>query len=158
MPTSQSTGHSTYKPSPSHIKNGSSFHIQYGDGSRAAGDVYLDKIVVGGLEIDTQAIEAATWVSNSMTANQKMDGVPGLAFRELNQVQPRPQKPFFENILHALAQPVFSVDLKHMAPGSYTFGYINHTMYTGTITYVLVSQKGKRILANRCRRLLSRSR
>lgn len=63
-PSSESKGHSLYNPKTSgKIKTGYSWNITYGDGSGAAGTVYADKVVVGGVTATSQAVEAATSVS-----------------------------------------------------------------------------------------------
>ena len=50
-------------------------------------------------------------------------------------VQPNPQTTFFTNVKDSLPLPLFTADLKHAAPGSYDFGFINASRYTGTIEY-----------------------
>ena len=50
---------------------------------------------------------------------------------------------FFENAKSKLPAPLFTADLKKGSPGTYTFGFIDNTKYTGEIAYVLVdSSKG----------------
>lgn len=51
-------------------------------------------------------------------------------------VRPTPQKTFFDNIASSLSNPLFTVTLKKGATGSYDFGYIDSSKYTGSITYV----------------------
>jgi aspergillopepsin I len=110
--------------------------ILYADGSYAEGKVYADKVVVGGVTATSQAVEAATAVSSDFVDDVQTDGLLGLAFNTLNTVQPTPQKTFFDNVLPDLLEPVFAVNLKFHAAGSYDFGYIDEAKYTGEITYV----------------------
>ena len=54
-------------------------------------------------------------------------------------MSPQKQLNFFDNVKSSFSQPVFTADLKKGAPGSYTFGIIDPTQYTGSITYAAVS-------------------
>lgn len=56
----------------------------------------------------------------------------------LNAVKPTKQLTFFDNAKSTLSNPLFTVDLKKNAPGSYNFGFIDNSKYTGSITYVPV--------------------
>jgi hypothetical protein len=53
-------------------------------------------------------------------------------------VSPQPQTTFFDTAINEglLDANVFTADLKKGAPGSYDFGFIDSTKYTGSITYV----------------------
>jgi len=53
-------------------------------------------------------------------------------------VTPKPQTTFFDTAFSEglLQADVFTADLKKGAPGSYDFGFIDSTKYTGSITYV----------------------
>lgn len=57
---------------------------------------------------------------------------------QLTLVRPVKQQTFFDNAKSSLSKPLFTVDLKKNAPGSYNFGFIDKSKYTGTITYVPV--------------------
>lgn len=46
--------------------------------------------------------------------------------------------PFWDNIKSTLSAPLFTADLKKGKPGSYDFGFIDDSKYTGNITYVPV--------------------
>jgi hypothetical protein len=124
-PSSESTGHTLYNPSNSGTKlQGYSWDITYGGQSGASGDVYTDKVVVGGVTATTQAVEAATSVSTTFTQNTDNDGLLGLAFSSINTVTPKSQTTFFDTVKSTLAKGLFTADLKKGAAGSYTFGYV----------------------------------
>ncbi|KAF2715611.1 aspartic protease PEP1 [Pleomassaria siparia CBS 279.74] len=137
--SSQLAGHDYYKVDASKKISGAKWSITYGDGSGAAGDVYADKVVVGGVTATSQAVEAATSVSSAFSQDTDTDGLLGLAFSTINTVTPTKQKTWFDTVHSTLAAPVFSVNLKYHAAGTYDFGYIDSAKYTGAITYVNVN-------------------
>jgi hypothetical protein len=53
----------------------------------------------------------------------------------INTVRPKAQTTFFDTVKSQLAKPLFSVNLKYHAAGTYDFGYIDSSKYTGSITY-----------------------
>ncbi|KAK6523189.1 Type I transmembrane sorting receptor [Orbilia ellipsospora] len=135
MSSSQTHGHNIYKPKVSPL-SGASWDISYGDGSSASGSVYLDTVTIGGLTVSKQAVEAAKKASSSFVSDDSNDGLVGLAFGSINTVSPKKQKTFFENAMSSLPQSVFTADLKHNTPGSYDFGFIDQSKYSGEITWV----------------------
>ncbi|KAF2194427.1 acid protease [Zopfia rhizophila CBS 207.26] len=137
--SSQLTGHDYYKAVASKKVEGASWRISYGDGSGASGTVYADKVVVGGVTATSQAVEAATSVSTQFQADRDTDGLLGLSFSTLNTVKPTKAKTFFDNVKDSLAEPLFAVTLKYHAPGTYDFGFIDKSKYTGEITYIDVN-------------------
>ncbi|KUI58426.1 Endothiapepsin [Cytospora mali] len=131
-------GQTLYYPSKSSTaqkKSGYTWQISYGDGSSSSGDVYMDTVTIGNLTVSSQAVEAATTVSSEFTSDSAMSGLVGLAFSSINTVSPEAQNTFFANAMSSLDQPVFTADLKHDADGSYNFGYIDSSAYTGDIYY-----------------------
>ncbi|KAK7949054.1 secreted aspartic proteinase precursor [Apiospora aurea] len=140
-PRSQRNGQAIYTPGSSSTSkqlNGYTWDISYGDGSSSSGNVFTDKVNIGGLVVNNQAVEAAQQVSDSFSSDSSIDGLVGLAFSSLNTVSPQQQQTFFDNAKSSLAQPLFTADLKHQASGKYNFGYIDNNAYTGSITYVNV--------------------
>ncbi|KAL4887333.1 aspartic protease pep1 [Aspergillus karnatakaensis] len=136
LPSSQQRGHSVYHASVNATRlPGYSWRISYGDGSSASGDVYRDNVTVGGVTAQGQAVEAAQRISQQFLQDQNNDGLLGLAFSAINTVQPRAQSTFFDTVKSQLDAPLFAVTLKHLAPGSYDFGYIDRIKYTGSLTY-----------------------
>lgn len=135
QPSSQTQGHATYNANAADAAQGETWEIQYGDGSGASGDVYTGTVEIGGVTATSQAIEAATSVSTQFQQDTNNDGLVGLAFSTINQVQPQPQQTFFDNIKGQLESPLFTAALKDDAAGSYDFGFIDNSKYTGQITY-----------------------
>ena len=143
---------------------GATWSISYGDGSSANGTVYTDTVSVGTAVASNQAVELAENVSDQFLSDNANDGLLGLAFDSLNTsksgyfqfaavircaasllarltcftVSPTPQKTFFSTVKKSLDAPLFTADLKAGAPGSYDFGFIDNTKYSGNITYVAV--------------------
>ncbi|KAI9844603.1 MAG: hypothetical protein M1837_005455 [Sclerophora amabilis] len=138
---SDTRGHTAFDPSKSTTykeMEGHSFMIQYGDQSAVTGTVGTDTVDIGGSTVEGQAIELATRLSDSLATDVNNDGLVGLAFSSINTVQPQPQKTFFANVMNDLDLPVFTAALKHATPGSYDFGLIDRSKYSGNISYVSV--------------------
>ncbi|KAH8668039.1 aspartic protease [Tricladium varicosporioides] len=115
--------------------------ISYGDGSSCSGTVVHERVTLGSLTYESQAVEVANIVSSSFTQDTASSGLLGLAFSSINQVKPTAQKTWVDNMAGSLAAPVFTVDLKKGAVGSYNFGSIDSSKYTGNISYVPVNNK-----------------
>ena len=114
--------------------SGYTWDISYGDGSSASGNVYKDKVIVGGITVSSQAVEAAEKISSEFEQDTS-DGLLGLGFDSINTVQPTAQKTWFSNAQSQLAEPLFGVALKHGEPGVFDFGFTDSSKYTGSITY-----------------------
>jgi len=121
---------------------GATFSISYGDGSGAAGVVGTDTVNIGGATATKQAVELATAVTAEFIQDTAMDGLVGLAFSQLNTVRPQHQTTFFDTIKSQLAMPVFSVNLKNDSTGTYQFGGIDNTKFTGELTTVPLQPGG----------------
>lgn len=114
--------------------SGYTWDISYGDGSSASGNVYKDKVIVGGITVSSQAVEAAKKISSEFIEDTS-DGLLGLGFDSINTVSPRAQKTWFSNAQSQLAKPLFGVALKHGKPGVFDFGFTDSSKYTGSLTY-----------------------
>ncbi|QRV81402.1 aspartyl protease [Ceratobasidium sp. AG-Ba] len=131
-------GHSTYNPkksSTSELLPGETWQISYGDGSHASGDVHLDTVVIGDIEIKRQAVEVAQQLSSEFVRGGS-DGLLGLAFPRLNTVKPHRQKTPIQNMIEQglVKDPIFTVKLdKHDSRGFYTFGYIDDTVHASKL-------------------------
>ncbi|KAI1170107.1 secreted aspartic proteinase precursor [Nemania sp. FL0916] len=138
-------GQTLYSPSKSSTAkklSGDDWAISYGDGSSSSGIVYTDVVSIGGLSVAKQAVESAQTVSDSFTSESDLDGLLGLAFSSLNTVEPTQQKTWFDNIKASLDSPLFAVDFKTGGvAGTYDFGFIDSSKYTGSITYATVSTR-----------------
>ncbi|KAK0657980.1 aspartic peptidase domain-containing protein [Cercophora newfieldiana] len=142
MVAEQSENHTLYDPGQSTTSrklDGATWKIHYGDGSSSGGKVYIDRVDVGNISVADQAVEAANRVSPEFVEDVNSMGVFGLAFGKLNQVRPKQQNTFFDNLLPRLDEPVFTVDLKHNDTGSFNFGSIKPDAYTGDIRYTTVN-------------------
>ena len=140
LPRTEQNGHSIYNPaksSTSKVSNGETWKISYGDGSSASGNVYTDVVNVGGTSVTGQVVELAQTISSEFAQDQS-DGLLGLAFSSINTVKPNQAKTFFANAESSLDSPLFTANLKKGQPGSYNFGYIDSSEYTGEITYTAV--------------------
>ncbi|KAF8450276.1 Asp-domain-containing protein [Boletus edulis BED1] len=127
--------------SSSHKANGSDFSIQYGSGSME-GFVSRDKLVFGDLSIRNQDFAEATSEPGLAFAFGKFDGILGLAYDTIsvNHITP----PFYNMIDQGLLdEPVFAfrVGSSESDGGEATFGGIDHSAYTGKLTYVPVRRK-----------------
>lgn len=96
-------------------------------------------MVVGGATATSQAVECATSVSSQFVTDTSNDGLLGLAWPNINTASPKTVNPFFQTIQSSLASPVFTAYLKYHAAGSYDFGFINSSKYSGSITYTNVT-------------------
>ncbi|KAI1005035.1 putative aspergillopepsin A-like aspartic endopeptidase [Podosphaera aphanis] len=138
LPAAQIGNHKVYDKTKSQTftpNDGQTFKIAYGDGSGASGNVGTDTVNIGGATVTKQAIELATQVSQSFTADTGSNGLVGLAFSKLNTVKPTQQKTFFDNIAPQLAEPVFTADLRPNAVGAYEFGNIDSSKFNGSLTW-----------------------
>jgi len=138
LSSSEQGSHTVYNPSDSSTAekdSGATWSISYGDGSSASGNVYYDTVSVGDTTVDHQAVELAEQISSEFESDANSDGLLGLAFSSINTVSPGPENTFFDNAKSSLDSPLFTADLKHQAAGSYDFGYIDDSKYTGDITY-----------------------
>lgn len=137
-PSSSVNGQTLYEISKSTTAkkmSGASWQISYGDGSSSSGNVYTDVVTIGNISVTAQAVESATTVSSEFTSDSESSGLVGLAMSSLNTVSPTAQKTFFDNAKSQLGSALFTADLKHDIAGTYTFGAIDSTAYTGTIAY-----------------------
>ncbi|KAL8704530.1 MAG: hypothetical protein Q9201_002304 [Fulgogasparrea decipioides] len=138
-PSNEVMGQAVYDPSKSDTAQrieGATWSITYGDGSSSSGIVYTDTVTVGQTSFAGQAVELAQEVSTQFQQDAANDGLLGLAFDSLNTVKPTKQKTFFTNVSPSLSAPLFTVDLKKGAPGTFDFGFVDDSKHTGEVSYV----------------------
>ncbi|KAL9110935.1 MAG: hypothetical protein Q9227_004550 [Pyrenula ochraceoflavens] len=146
QPPQELSGHSYYDPFSSPTAqplDDDYFEIQYGDGSAVVGDVVTDTVTVGGVSVSNQAVELAEDLSRSFAQEVNLDGIMGLAFSSINNVQPDQQQTFLDNAVSQslLSSPLLTADLRANAPGTYTFGSLNSS-YSPTYVPVDSSANG----------------
>ncbi|TQW01217.1 endothiapepsin precursor [Cordyceps javanica] len=112
--------------------------IHYGDGSGARGTIYKDTVSIAGASVSNQGVEYATAVDTQYSGDDilgaPVSGIVGFGFDSINTAKPK-QKTLFSNLKPHLDQPVFTVDIKHQADGTFGFGFVDESKYTGDITY-----------------------
>jgi len=141
LPANAQQGHTVFDPAKSStfkLLEGETFNISYGDSSSASGPVGTDVFDVGGSTVEVQAIGLPDEVSESFITDSASNGLVGLAFTKLNTMEPTQQKTFFDNVVSELSQPVFTAQLKGDSAGSYEFGNIDTSSFTGELNVVPV--------------------
>lgn len=138
------TNHTVFDPSKSStykLKEGSTWKISYGDGSSASGIVGNDNVDLGGLVVKGQAIELADTMS-AQFASGAGDGLLGLAFSNINTVQPKAVATPVENMITqddiSKSASLFTAKLGSWRDADepdkgesfYTFGFIDQATVT----------------------------
>ncbi|KAL7282768.1 hypothetical protein ACG7TL_004244 [Trametes sanguinea] len=141
--SSAQKGHTIYNPSKSSTakKASGTWNISYGDGSSASGNVYTDNVTVADIVIKGQAVELAEKLSASFLQDNGNDGLLGLAWPQINTVQPEPVATPVENMMkqNLINPPVFTVKLgRGDEAGFYSFGFIDTSVTPNPITYTPV--------------------
>ncbi|PHH88555.1 hypothetical protein CDD83_7373 [Cordyceps sp. RAO-2017] len=81
-------GQTLYDPGSSSTARkleGQHWSITYLDGSGSSGSVYLDRVTIGGLTVDDQAVEVARSVSPDLSSSEPaVSGILGLGFNNNN--------------------------------------------------------------------------
>ncbi|KAE9969246.1 hypothetical protein EG327_010708 [Venturia inaequalis] len=130
----------TYDPQTSGAKkmDGYSWSMSYGDRSTAGGPVYKETVTIGSLTVPNQAVEVATTISQKFRSDTVLDGLMGLGSNDRNNIRPKKQPTWFDNIRPSLAKPVFCTGLKRRAAGTFDFGFIDAAKFVGEIVYTPV--------------------
>ncbi|KAI1129059.1 secreted aspartic proteinase precursor [Nemania abortiva] len=118
---------------------GGNWSITYADLSGADGALYYDIVTVGGISFPKQAVGAATNITYIPCDSNKR-GFMGLSISKINPDKPE-KNTWFDNVAKSLDAPVWTADLKYQAPGSFDFGRVDTSKYTGNITFVPVDAR-----------------
>ncbi|GAA5937012.1 uncharacterized protein JCM15063_000127 [Sporobolomyces koalae] len=134
---------SKHKYDPSKSSTSSSvpsktLNVQYGDGSTSSGPVYSDNVVIAGLTASKQVFGAASTLSSSFASSPE-DGLGGMAFQSISQLQ---TSPFFQTLVSQgkVASPVFSFKLASSGSELY-LGGINSAKISSGVTYTPLTSK-----------------
>ena len=117
--------------------------IEYGDGSSASGVVGFDDVIIGDIKIPTQAVQLAKLFRGKQFREGTADGILGLAFGNLNAVQPeRVRTPLESMIAHnLLPEHLFTVNLARDC--FFSFGFIDEATRAGReVHWVDVDSRG----------------
>jgi saccharopepsin len=129
-----------HESSSSYAKNGSTFEIRYGSGA-VSGYVSKDTLTIGDLKVKDQLFAEVTSEPGLAFAFGRFDGIFGLGYDTIsvNGIKP----PVYELIEQgALDEPVFAFFLGDTTDESEaTFGGIDESHYTGSLTYLPVRRK-----------------
>ncbi|GAA6009797.1 hypothetical protein JCM11491_000817 [Sporobolomyces phaffii] len=128
-----------YNPATSSTSGTTSktLNVQYGDGSTSSGPAYSDNVSIAGLTATKQVFGAASTLSSSFASSPE-DGLVGMAFQSISQLQ---TSPFFQTLISQgkVASPQFSfkltpsgasLDLGSMVSSRYVAGTTQYTPVT----------------------------
>ncbi|CEJ81163.1 hypothetical protein VHEMI01307 [[Torrubiella] hemipterigena] len=148
--TNITTGQTFDKKTPKYIPANSklavvvqkgTWSMSYVDDTSAEGAIYTDTVTIGGVTVKSQGVQVATKVSAGNLA-VPVSGQIGFAFDYNNDATPK-QTTWMTNAMSQLKESVMTADLKYDSTGTYGFGSIDKTKYTGSINYADVNkQKG----------------
>ena len=88
VPDSQKAGHAQYDPTLSSTSKplpNATWAVHYGDGSSSNGNVFIDRVKIGGVIAESQAVEAAKNVSIEFYGSPRADGIIGFGFSSRNK-------------------------------------------------------------------------
>lgn len=132
-------GQERYNPSASSSSQplGTTFQVTYGDGSRAAGNVYKDTISLAGFKATAQTFGVATNATGF--SQEKYDGLMGMSFKSLSHFA---ADPVFDTLVSQGAVPESVFAFKLASSGSeLRVGGVNSALYKGSFTYTPVTEK-----------------
>ena len=120
------------------------FNITYDVGELgASGLVGTETVELGGATITTMLVGAATNMFGRGIIDTVYDGTMGLGWQSGNSIQTiegqsAPGPTFMQAIQSQLEQPVFTADFRGNSGESLSFGFIDHTLYTGSLNTIAV--------------------
>jgi hypothetical protein len=137
LSSSDCSNHNCYNPNAStaySVMSGETWKITYADESGASGIVGTDTVTIGNTTLLNHPIELANKVSSSFVSDSS-DGLVGMSFSSLNTVTPDQQKVWWETASSSWDSALFAAYLPNSADGSFDFGFIDETKYTGDVVY-----------------------
>lgn len=137
------SGHALYDPNSSStaIDRNATFILSYGDGTSVQGEQYTDTVIIGGYTATGQVLGAANQFPTGLQAPSfTPDGVLGMAFETLSIYH---ASPVIQTLIsnHAISDPVFAFSLGSSG-AELRIGGVNSALYTGSLTYTPVTDKG----------------
>ena len=120
------------------------FNITYDVGELgASGLIGTETVELGGATIATMLVGAATDLFGQGIIDTVYDGTMGLGWQSGNSIQTldgqlTPGPTFMQAIQSQLEQPVFTADFRGNSGESLSFGFIDDTLYTGSLNTIAV--------------------
>ncbi|KAI4149069.1 MAG: hypothetical protein LQ340_004800 [Diploschistes diacapsis] len=120
------------------------FNISYDTGELgASGQVGTETVNIGGATVTDMIVGAATTVFGLGIIDTTYDGTLGLGWRIQNTEESTSGKPkngptFMEAVQSQLDQPVFTADFNPAHEESLSFGFVNSSLFTGSLTKVSI--------------------
>lgn len=124
--------------------------IQYVDGTTVNGIMVQDTVSIMNLTVPESQFELATSIVSQNQNSSEMDGIMGLSFSNppksgliFSKENPAPPT-FFENLVSKklVSSPVFGYYIDDTNEnGGITFGGVDQSKYTGSITWLTVSHR-----------------
>ncbi|EGC44783.1 propenicillopepsin-JT2 [Histoplasma capsulatum var. duboisii H88] len=144
QPLAERSAHDYYTPPHGTLPlNGCSWEAQYGEGSVAKGNVYVDKVSIvtwfrrcNPSKPPRELAKRLLWILILMVL------LDSLFLLLIRVVRPEKQVGFFDNVKDTLPEPLFAVSLKKSKPGTFDFGFIDNDKYDGNIKYTPVHKGG----------------
>ncbi|EIW85581.1 acid protease [Coniophora puteana RWD-64-598 SS2] len=140
---SSCAGHNLYiaNKSSTSVYVDESFNLTYADGSYVTGDQYRDTVSLAGYAAQDQTFGAANEFSDAFSSsNFPPDGLIGFAFKAISNYGTNSA---FQTLVDegALSEPIFAFKLASSG-SELSVGGVNNELYTGSLTYTPVTQKG----------------
>ncbi|KAG9310434.1 Asp-domain-containing protein [Chiua virens] len=137
------SGHTIWDPTSSSTAQDLSktFSLSYGDGSTVSGEQYTDTVSIASFTATTQTLGSAKTYSTGFQSSQfPADGLMGMAFQSISEYN---ASPVFQSLVSEGQVTDSSFSFKLSSSGAELYiGGSNSDLYTGSFTYVPVTQQG----------------
>ncbi|KAK7413201.1 hypothetical protein QQX98_007925 [Neonectria punicea] len=127
-----------YKPEASNSSRrveDAEWYVEYMDGTHANGIVYLDTVRLGGFELIDTAVQSAQLVAPRFERETELSGIMGFAKSLPSNIEP-PTPSLLDKLRPHLDAPLFSVDLRRNATGTFDFGHVDTSRASDNITWL----------------------